>query len=57
MEKIYCCEEDYDMAIDDFIIEHETFPVMEVDRNHKCHYCEESSAYVMRKENSEELQE
>ncbi len=50
---IYCCQEDYDMAIDDFILEHETFPVMNLDRDHKCHYCDEASAYVMTIESSE----
>ena len=50
---IYCCQEDYDMAIDDFILEHETFPVMNLDGDHKCHSYDEASAYVMTIESSE----
>ena len=43
MEIIYCCNEDYDMGIDDFILEYETFPIIEKDENHNCQYCKEKS--------------
>jgi len=42
---IYSCMEDYDMAIDDFILEHQTFPIIEEDKDHFCAYCKEKSAY------------
>jgi len=42
---IYCCNEDYDMGIDDFILEHETFPIIEKDEEHHCQYCSEKSLY------------
>jgi CxxH/CxxC protein (TIGR04129 family) len=45
MEYIYSCLEDYDMAIDDFLIEHETFPIIEKDEDHTCAYCSSPSAY------------
>jgi CxxH/CxxC protein (TIGR04129 family) len=37
------------MAIDDFILEYETFPVIEKDEKHICDYCKERSAYRLRK--------
>ncbi len=49
LKKIYSCLEDYDMAIDDFIIEHETFPIIEKDEEHICDYCKEKSAYHLTK--------
>jgi len=45
MEYTYSCLEDYDMAIDDFILEHETFPIIEKDEEHLCAYCSLQSAY------------
>ena len=51
MEKIYCCIEDSEIAIDDFVLENETFPVMEEDTEHICFYCSEPSAYVLSKKN------
>ena len=57
MEKIYCCQEDYDMAIDDFIMDQETFPVMEEDKDHKCQYCDEPSAYVIMKKGLDDLEQ
>ena len=45
MKMIYSCTEDYDMAIDDFILEHETFPIIEKDEEHLCAYCSSTSAY------------
>lgn len=45
MEYTYSCLEDYDMAIDDFILEHETFPIIEKDEEHLCAYCSSKSAY------------
>lgn len=45
MEYTYSCLEDSDMAIDDFILEHETFPIIEKDEEHLCAYCSSKSAY------------
>ncbi|HSL85627.1 MAG TPA: hypothetical protein VK861_01690 [Bacteroidales bacterium] len=45
MEIIYCCSEDYDMGIDDFILKYETFPIIEKDEEHLCAYCSEISSY------------
>lgn len=49
MKMIYSCLEDYDMAIDDFILEYETFPLIEKDEEHRCDYCQEKSAYRLRR--------
>lgn len=48
MRYIYCCIEDYDMAIDDFILENETFPIIEEDTEHTCAYCPTEAAYRLR---------
>lgn len=45
MKEIYCCLEDIDMGIDDFLLAHETFPVMLTDETHLCAYCKEPSKY------------
>lgn len=45
MRMIYSCTEDYDMAIDDFILENETFPVIVEDQSGICSYCKNKSAY------------
>ena len=49
MKVMYSCLEDYEMVIDDFIIENETFPVIEEDEDHICDYCKKKSAYRLRK--------
>ena len=49
MKTMYSCLEDYEMVIDDFIIENETFPVIEKDEDHICDYCKNKSAYRLRK--------
>jgi CxxH/CxxC protein (TIGR04129 family) len=49
MKIFYSCLEDYDMAIDDFILEYETFPLIEKDEDHVCDYCKERSTYRLRK--------
>jgi len=45
MRVIYSCTEDYDMAIDDFILESKTFPVIVEDLSGICEYCKNKSAY------------
>jgi len=45
MRVIYSCTEDYDMAIDDFILESKTFPVIVEDQSGICEYCKNKSAY------------
>jgi len=45
MRVIYSCTEDYDMAIDDFILESNTFPVILEDHTGLCEYCKEKSTY------------
>ncbi|MGB4587897.1 MAG: CxxH/CxxC protein [Clostridiaceae bacterium] len=45
MRMIYSCTEDYDMAIDDFILESKTFPVIVEDQSGICSYCKNKSAY------------
>lgn len=45
MEYTYSCLDDYDMAIDDFILAYETFPIIEKDEEHLCAYCALQSAY------------
>ncbi len=45
MKMIYSCTEDYDMAIDDFILENRTFPVIVEDQSGICEYCKNKSAY------------
>ena len=49
MKIMYSCLEDYEMVIDDFIIENETFPVIEEDEGHICDYCKKKSVYRLRK--------
>lgn len=36
------------MAIDDFILENETFPIIEEDTEHTCAYCLTVAAYRLR---------
>lgn len=36
------------MAIDDFILENETFPIIEEDTEHTCAYCPTEAAYRLR---------
>jgi hypothetical protein len=43
----YCCENHVDLAFDDFILENETYPFLQVCNHAKCDYCAESSAYVL----------
>lgn len=45
MRMIFSCTEDYDMAIDDFILESKTFPVIVEDQSGICAYCKNKSAY------------
>lgn len=45
MREIYSCLEDYDLAIDDFILESQTFPVIQEDTTGTCPYCQMPSAY------------
>jgi CxxH/CxxC protein (TIGR04129 family) len=42
-----CCEEHLDIGFDDFLVEFETFPVMEDTKDGICHYCSEPAKYIL----------
>lgn len=46
----YCCENHVDMAIDDFLLENETFPYLEKTEQCKCAYCDKTAEYVLKTE-------
>lgn len=46
---IYACEDHIDLAIDDFLVENETFPVLSKADNGTCSYCENAAVYVLNK--------
>lgn len=43
----FCCEQHADLAFDDFIVETETFPVLEPSENQTCSYCNKPAAYKL----------
>ena len=45
----YCCTDHIDMAFDDFLIETETFPLLETIVHGKCSYCDAAAKYVLKK--------
>jgi CxxH/CxxC protein (TIGR04129 family) len=49
IKKIYSCEEDIDIAIEDFLVAEETFPVLTNSSGEKCSYCEKEALYVLSK--------
>lgn len=48
MKEIFCCIDHSDIAIDDFVNENETFPIMETTDASKCGYCSAAAAYVLK---------
>lgn len=52
-DKIYSCENHIDIALDDFIVKYETFPVMDSIKECKCDYCSEAAVYVISKSEAE----
>lgn len=51
------CEEHIDMAIDDYILENETFPVLESFKENfaenitqLCSYCDSKAVYILKKQ-------
>jgi|GEM_PF-570799 len=50
IEPIYACGEHIDMAIDDFLVENETFPVLSKAAEGKCSYCSRPAEYILIKE-------
>lgn len=49
IELIYACEDHIDLAIDDFLVENETFPVLIKAERGTCSYCENAAEYVLNK--------
>lgn len=49
IELIYACEDHIDLAIDDFLVENETFPVLTKAERGTCSYCENAAEYVLNK--------
>lgn len=45
----YCCNLHIDFAFDDFLLETETFPFMEVISDTKCSYCNNEAIYVLKR--------
>lgn len=43
----YSCNEHIDIAFDDFLVEHETFPRLEAVTNKNCSYCNKEAVYVL----------
>jgi hypothetical protein len=43
----YSCEEHIDRAIDDFLVEFETFPEMGKENARMCNYCSAKAAYIL----------
>lgn len=37
-----------DIAFDNFLVENETFPYIEIVNNEKCCYCDKSAKYVLK---------
>lgn len=48
MQEIFCCMDHSDIAIDDFVNEYETFPIMETSGTAKCDYCMNAAEYVLK---------
>jgi len=48
VKEIFCCIDHSDIAIDDFVNENETFPIMEISEANKCGYCMCAAAYVLK---------
>ena len=44
----YSCGTHIDMAIDDFLVENETFPCLEKSNGEICNYCSEEAIYVIK---------
>jgi CxxH/CxxC protein (TIGR04129 family) len=49
IDLIYACEDHIDLAIDDFLVEYETFPVLSKAEKITCSYCENAAVYVLNK--------
>jgi len=49
IDLIYACEDHIDLAIDDFLVENETFPVLTKADKATCSYCENVAEYVLNK--------
>lgn len=46
---IYSCDDHIDLAIDDFLVENETFPLLSKAEEGTCSYCEKAAVYVLNK--------
>lgn len=46
-ENKHCCEEHVDIAIDEFLVENETFPNLEETKDSMCDYCDKNAQYVL----------
>ncbi|HEY5562438.1 MAG TPA: CxxH/CxxC protein [Clostridiaceae bacterium] len=47
MENIYCCENHINIGIDEYITDHETFPIMIGVLEDKCDYCNLPAIYQL----------
>jgi CxxH/CxxC protein (TIGR04129 family) len=52
MDEFICCLEDVEIAIDDFVNEYETFPILEDHPDGICDYCRKPSRYILKKPES-----
>ncbi|MDD7796275.1 CxxH/CxxC protein [Clostridium sp. 'White wine YQ'] len=48
--KILACEEHIDEALDEFIVEKETFPILEKVQEGVCSFCEKDASYSLEKQ-------
>jgi CxxH/CxxC protein (TIGR04129 family) len=49
IELIYACEDHIDLAIDDFLVKNETFPLLSEAKTGNCSYCEKPAKYILNK--------
>lgn len=52
-DKIYSCENHIDIAIDDFLVKNETFPILNSSKDRKCDYCDGDAVYVLSRSKTE----
>lgn len=50
---MYSCENHIDIAIDDFLVKNETFPILNSSKDRKCDYCDDVAVYVLSRSKTE----
>lgn len=52
-DEMYSCENHIDIAIDDFLVKNETFPILNSSKECKCDYCDDDAVYVLSRSETE----